>query len=205
MVLEKLIEPIKSHFVLFNLGLAVVFSIALMLLLGYSPYCPDTPDTKCTLDFSIIFWALVTFFCAGGLGGVVCNLRGIFEYYMKNGNLPETYFVPYVVRPWMGAGCGLITFFVLSFLNTALSSSGSLAWTTLPGRIPYLGLAIVAGFGSHEFMERLKEIAKSAFAIQTSGPKPDDEENGIENEIDEEEPRNDQQAGSVTKIDGGSQ
>ncbi|MGV8175762.1 MAG: hypothetical protein ACP5OU_08690 [Methanothrix sp.] len=153
---------IKSHFALFNLGLTFLFSIALIYLVAVSPYCYS--ETICKLDFSTISYAMLTFFCAGGLGGAVCNLRGFFEYYTDKGSLPDTLFVPYCVRPWMGAGSGLIAFFVLSFLNTALSNANSLAWTTFSGRIPYIGLALLAGFGSREFMDRLKETAKAAFS-----------------------------------------
>jgi hypothetical protein len=153
---------IRSHFALFNLGLTFLFSLALIYLVSSSPYCVS--ETFCKLDFSMIFYAMLTFFCAGGLGGAVCNLRGFFEYHTEKGYLPSSFFVPYCVRPWMGAGSGLIVFFVLSFLNTALSNSNGLAWTTLSGRIPYIGLALLAGFGSPEFMERLKETAKAAFS-----------------------------------------
>jgi len=155
---------IKSHFALFNLGLTFLFSIALIYLVAVGPYCAS--ETDCKPDFWMIFSAMLTFFWAGGLGGAVCNLRGFFEYYTDKGSLPATLFVPYCVRPWMGAGSGLIAFFVLSFLNTALSNANSMAWTTFSGRIPYIGLALLAGFGSSEFMERLKETAKVAF----SGP-----------------------------------
>ena len=131
---------------------------------------PSAVRTSQKLDLWLVLLALATFFCAGGLGGVVCNLRGIFKYYAELGELPRKFYVPYAVRPWMGASSGLITFFVLSFLNTALSESSSPAWTTLTGRIPYIGLALLAGFGSEEFMERLKEIAKTTFGVQSASP-----------------------------------
>jgi hypothetical protein len=130
--MPNLIKLIKDHFVIFNLGLAIIFSVALIYLVAASPYGAETD-----LDYWIIIYAMATFFCAGGLGGAGCNLRGIFEYYMDKEKLPASYFEPYGVRPWMGACSGLIAFFVLSFLNTALSNSNSLAWTTFSGRIPY--------------------------------------------------------------------
>jgi hypothetical protein len=166
-VLQKTITWIRSHFVVFNLLLFIPFFVSFICLVAFSPYCPATP---CTINSGIIICAMATFFCAGGLGGIACNLRGLFEYYYEKEYLPDSYIEPYCVRPWMGAGCGLITFFLLSFLNTALSNANSEAWTTFSGRIPYIGLAILAGFGSHEFMERMKEIVKTTFSSNASGP-----------------------------------
>lgn len=161
--MSDLIKPIRDHFVIFNLVIAFIFSMALIYLVAASPYGAEAP-----LDYNVIIYAMATFFCAGGLGGAVCNLRGIFEYYMENEKLPASYFEPYGVRPWMGACSGLIAFFVLSFLNTALSDSNSQAWTTFPGRIPYIGISLLAGFGSHEFMERVKEIVKTTFSVSAN-------------------------------------
>jgi hypothetical protein len=165
--LQCTISWIRLHFVVFNLLLFIIFLVPFISLVAFSPYCSTTP---CVLNSSIIGWAMATFFCAGGLGGITCNLRGLFEYYYEKEYLPDSYIEPYCVRPWMGAGCGLITFFLLSFLNSALSNANSEAWTTFSGRIPYIGLAILAGFGSHEFMERVKEIVKTTFSSNASGP-----------------------------------
>jgi hypothetical protein len=169
--LQGIINWIRLHFVVFNLGLFFFFLVVFIPLVAFSPYCPTTTSTTtCTPDSWVIIWAMATFFFAGGLGGITCNLRGIFEYYYEKEFLPDSYIEPYCVRPWMGAGCGLITFFLLSFLNSALSNTNSEAWTTFSGRVPYIGLAILAGFGSHEFMERVKEIVKTTFSSNASGP-----------------------------------
>jgi hypothetical protein len=161
--ISNLIKTIEGHFVIFNLALAFVFAMTLIYLVAASPY-----RTESYINYDVIIYAMATFFCAGGVGGAACNLRGIFEYYMENEKLPASYFEPYGVRPWMGACSGLIAFFVLSFLNTALSDSNSMAWTTFPGRIPYIGISLLAGFGSHEFMERVKEIVKTTFSVSAN-------------------------------------
>ena len=163
--LQTIVNSVRSHFVLFNLCLFIFFLAAFVYFVAASPYCSGT---TCTLDFWIIISAMITFFCAGGLGGVTCNLRGFFEYYIEKEELPASFFEPYSVRPWMGASSGLIAFFVLSFMNTALSNANTQAWTTFSGRIPYIGLAILAGFGSQEFMVRVKEIVKTTFSSSTS-------------------------------------
>jgi hypothetical protein len=72
--------------------------------------------------------------------------------------------VPFVIRPFMGATMGLFVFFLGSFINSALSDVSTQSWATLPGRLSYIGLALLAGFGSQEFMERLKEVAKTTFS-----------------------------------------
>lgn len=115
-----------------------------------------------------LLFTLLTLLAAGGLGGVLCNLRGIFKYHRARGYFPERFKTPFIIRPWMGAVVGLLTFFVASLLNSALSNAASYSWQTLSGRIPFVGLAVIAGFGSQEFMERMKEVAKTLF--QEAGP-----------------------------------
>src|SRR4030095_2356112 len=162
-----------ASFNLYNLILAVVFAGLLIYLVAQSPYCTEIPGpTGQCLNSKLVLFTLFTLLTAGGLGGVVCNLRGIFKYHRDKNKLPDQFRIPFFVRPWLGAAVGLITFFVLSFLNSALSSAPTLAWTTLAGRIPFIGLALLAGFASQEFMERLKEVAKAAFGETEQAPQP---------------------------------
>jgi hypothetical protein len=110
---------------------------------------------------------LFTMLAAGCAGGTLCNLRGIFKYYRDEAGLPRRFVVPFIIRPFMGAAAGLLVFFVAAFFSDALSGradAASLGWTTLSGRMPFVVLAILAGFGSQEFMERMKEVAKTTFS-----------------------------------------
>ncbi len=111
----------------------------------------------------IILTALLTLIIAGGTGGILCNLRGLFRWYRDEGLFPTKYLVPFLVRPWMGCLVGAFTFFLASFFNAALTDATQMTWVTLAGRLPFIGLAILAGFGSQEFMERMKDIALTTF------------------------------------------
>jgi hypothetical protein len=65
---------------------------------------------------------------------------------------------------------GLFAFFVGHLFVTSLSEGPANSWLYLEGRLPYIGLAIVAGFAAQEFMERLKEVARTLF--NPSAPRP---------------------------------
>jgi hypothetical protein len=117
-----------------------------------------------------VLWAmLLTAIVAGALGGTLCNLRGLFKYNRDNrGQFPTKFERPFYIRPFMAALVGLFSFFLGSFLNSALSSAAGLSWTTLTGRMPYIAVALMAGFVSQEFMERLKEVAVTLFATDAA-------------------------------------
>lgn len=117
--------------------------------------------------------ALVTFFdilvlmlLSGALGGVLCNLRGVFVYYRDEGGLPPDYVVPYLVRPFTAGICGLFIYFVFSMIITSVTLVPVAEGIGFQGTVSYIAFAIVAGFGSQEFMERLKEVAITLFGIK---------------------------------------
>ncbi len=113
---------------------------------------------------AFVLWAI---FLAGGLGGALSNLRGIFEFARDKTYFPAYLEIPFYVRPVSGVICGLFTFFVSSFFAGALTQSDAAGWQTLNGMFPYIGIAFIAGFASQEFMERLKETAKTLFGVPT--------------------------------------
>jgi hypothetical protein len=118
---------------------------------------------KGLVDF---FDILLLMLISGALGGVLSNLRGIFVYYRDEGGLPPDYVVPYVVRPFTGGICGLFIYFVLSLMVTSITLVPVAEGVGFQGTVSYIAFAIVAGFGSQEFMERLKEIAITIFGIK---------------------------------------
>jgi len=65
---------------------------------------------------------------------------------------------------------GLFAFFVGHLFVTSFSEGPASSWRYLEGRLPYVGLAIVAGFAAQEFMERLKEVARTLFNPSTPRP-----------------------------------
>lgn len=69
------------------------------------------------------------------------------------------------LRPLKGAVAGLLTFFVGNLLVTSLSiDAAHKGWETLHGRLPYIAIAILAGYAAPEFMHRLKEVARTMFS-----------------------------------------
>lgn len=121
------------------------------------------PGDKALVNF---FDILVLMLIAGALGGVLCNLRGIFVYYRDEGGLPEDYVVPYFVRPFTAGVCGLFIYFVFSMIITSVTLVPVAEGIGFQGTVSYIAFAIVAGFGSQEFMERLKEVAITLFGIK---------------------------------------
>jgi len=117
---------------------------------------------------------MVFMFVAGVLGGCLYSLRGLTKHTSANDYSPS-YDLSYYLRPISSGICGLMVFFLLLggalTLNIGNSGTSGLSWLTFAGRMPYIALSLLAGYGSHEFMMKLKDVAQSVFAIQ-SGDKP---------------------------------
>ncbi len=136
------------------------------------------PETETPLtDPRMIAYVLFAITMAGGLGGALCNLRGIFEFTRDNqGMFPAHLELAFYLRPVSGVLCGLFTFFVSTFFAGALSQGDGSGWRTLDGMFPYIGIAFMAGFASQEFMERLKDTARTLFGSSSSpAPEPEPE------------------------------
>jgi len=121
-------------------------------------------NTESRLTPEILLAVMFTMAIAGVAGGTLCNLRGLFEYGYQRGGLPSELEEPYYIRPLTGAITGLSTFFVGYLITSALSDVANLSWATLSGRLPYIGLALLAGFASQEFTERMKAVAETLFS-----------------------------------------
>lgn len=126
-----------------------------------------------------LFDTLLTMLVAGGAGGTLCNLRGLFRWMSINkGRFPKAYALPFVVRPFTGSLTGLFVFFVGNLLVAALAETRPRAWETLDGRLPYIGFALLAGFAAQEFMEKLKEVARTTFGGTEDSDDDESEERG---------------------------
>lgn len=119
-----------------------------------------TQEDKKELGFYDI---LLLMLLAGALGGVLCNLRGIFEAYREQSTFPENLLVPYLIRPFTAGICGLFIYFVASLLVTSITLQPIARGVSFQGMISYISLAMIAGFGAQEFMERLKAVATTLF------------------------------------------
>ncbi len=121
-------------------------------------------DLKESGEGVTFYFIVILMILAGGLGGVLCNLRGFFMQFRKDdGGFPATLEIPYYVRPFLGAGAGLFVYFVANFLITSITVTYVATNIPFQGMVSFMALAILAGFGSLEFFERLKETALSLF------------------------------------------
>jgi hypothetical protein len=139
--------------VLVNVLLAIFFSPLLIFLVIRNVFTP-------------LVATLLSVLTAGTLGATLCNLRGVFSQCRdRKGQFPPHLIIPYYVRPLTGMVTGLLSFFIGNLLVTSLSiDAATQGWTTLEGRLPYIGFAILAGFAAQEFMERMKEVARTLFS-----------------------------------------
>jgi hypothetical protein len=161
--------------VAYNVLLAILVSAALLLVVAFAPYpksqagqSMSLANVETALFPTIVITALFTMLIAGALGGTLCNLRGLFKQIERNkGRFPAKFEVPFYIRPLTGTVTGLFTFFLSNLINSSLSNASDLGWQSLEGRLPYIAMALLAGFAAQEFMERLKEVAKTLFSENT--------------------------------------
>ncbi len=158
--------------VAYNLVLAAFVCWQLAILLAAAPLSPTREQTATDPQLhgmrDDLLSMLTTMALAGAAGGTLCNLRGIFKWVSQEGGLPIRFETPFYIRPFTGALTGLFTFFVGQLLIASLSErTATIHWRYLEGRLPYVGFAIIAGFASQEFMQRLKEVAKTLFSEST--------------------------------------
>ncbi len=106
-------------------------------------------------------------FFAGIMGGCLYNCRGLSKH-SAAGDYHSNYDLSYYLRPLAGGISGLIVFFLLLGGAMTLNVEGAkgIAWASLLGRMPYIAFALLAGYGSHEFMLKLKDLADSLFALR---------------------------------------
>lgn len=176
----KTLSLSKKHIyylTLYSVVMAGLASIALILLVAHAPYLPAEKDAVIS-SLLAAQWAqwgvvamLATVLVAGIAGGALCNLRGLFKYHQRSlmGSFPTRLELPFYIRPLTGAVTGLLTFFTMHLIVTTLSASNG-EWRSLSGRIAYIAVAILAGFASQEFMQRLKEVAITMFSESAQNP-----------------------------------
>jgi len=160
------------YLVIYNVLLTVLFSAALIILIARSPYdsVPSDQTTSPPNVPALLVFTLITVSVAGFAGGALCNLRGLFKYYREESSFPGRLEMPFYIRPFTGALTGLFTFFLGHLLISSLSIDASRqAWVSLPGRLPYIAVSLLAGFASQEFMERLKAVAQTLFSQNPIG------------------------------------
>ena len=125
-----------------------------------------------TLSRSDLRTMLHTVMVAGFLGGILCNLSGLYTQLVDSkGDFPAYLELPFYIRPWTGLMTGLVAFCIGSFL--AISAGGDPAtngWHNLAGRWPFIAIAIFAGFAAQDFVARVKQTVQTLFSTPSEQP-----------------------------------
>ena len=161
----------RKNLIAYNVILAIFLSAILVALIAFTPSISLDSNQHDAMDGGIFRWVIITtliaMFVAGAIGGILCNLcnDNLIAFLKNNQSDPSQSAIDYYLRPLKGAVTGLLAFFVGNLLVTSLSINATeQSWATLSGRLPYIAVAILAGYASPEFMSRLKEVAKAVFS-----------------------------------------
>jgi len=158
-----------------NVALGAALAATLVYMIVKAPFAPSGGTTdELSLVSAIrvnngglrqaLIDTLLTMIVAGGAGATLCNLRGLFRWMStRGGRFPVALETPFIIRPVTGGLTGLVVFFAGNLVVSALDDHTHIGWLYFQGRLPYVGFALLAGFASQEFMQRLKEVAKTAF------------------------------------------
>lgn len=162
--------------VVFSLMATLISGILLGWMLALLPNVPSQSDVSASSpDFGgLLAMTTATMFLAGTLGGCLYNLRGLIKHSAED-DYHVRYNLSYYLRPVSGGVSGVIVFFLLlggaMTLNVGTPNAAAV-WTTLSGRMPYVAFSLLAGYGSNEFMAKLKDLAESLFALKKNDGKP---------------------------------
>lgn len=112
-------------------------------------------------------------FFAGSLGGGLYSIRGISKHTTYE-DFKARYRMSYLVRPLSAGICGVFVYILLvgGVLTLTLGQNveGDL---DAGGLMPYAALALLAGYGSHEFLKKVKDINSTIFALSSSEQEKD--------------------------------
>lgn len=151
--------------------LATVLSGALLCgMLAFLPNMtsPSDPSGSSINLGYLLAMTTVAMFLSGVFGGCLYNLRGLIKH-STDDDYEVRYNLSYYLRPVSGGVSGVIVFFLLlggaMTLNVG-SGKPEAVWSTLLGRMPYVAFSLLAGYGSNEFMAKLKDLAESLFALK---------------------------------------
>jgi hypothetical protein len=153
--------------VLYSVVMALSSSVGLALLISYAWYLqPDQSLTALTEDLRryALINTLFTMLVAGSAGGALSNLREFLQIGRHQEGLPVRLEVPLYLRPLSGAVMGVLVFFLLQFFVAVLSVGATTqGWALLHGRLAYVAVALVVGFGVRD-LEKVRDIAASIVA-----------------------------------------
>jgi len=158
--------------------------LSLLLLSGLFAlflHIPQVPEHKAPLpptEEAVRFTGMRLLFvmtmgrtlCCGALGGCLFNMRGLIKHALEK-NFDRAYHAAYLLHPFAGALSGFIVFLVLVGGLFAMevqpphTRTDELDWIILRRQLPFMAFATLAGYASHVFMIKLKDIAEVLFSI----------------------------------------
>lgn len=160
--------------VLYTIFIAGILCTIFLLLFANTPYVNDSSSTDNIDQNRNLIYSILLMIAAGGIGGCLYNFRGLIKH-STDADYKNKYDLSYYLRPIAGAISGLIIFFLLlggaltfNIENISNNNSGIPNWATFAGRMPYIVFALLAGYSSHEFMLKMKDISESIFALRGS-------------------------------------
>ena len=160
----------------YSVGATIIVVAAFVLL---NAILPSQGGPQASHGVSVFLSTMALMFCAGALGGCLYNFRGLIKH-SQHGDFEDRYALSYFLRPLSAGVSGLMVFFLL--LGGALTlnvgtlnaeAQGLPSWQSHIGRMPYVALSLLAGYGSQEFMMKLKDLAETLFALKQPDSHPD--------------------------------
>ena len=156
--------------VLYTVAVTILSATFFALWLAYLPNLPADALNSASDDAlrETFVKTIVLMLAAGTLGGCLYNFRGLTKH-SADSDYTVDHNLSYYLRPMSGGISGIVVFFLLlgGAITFNIGTDGtSSSWATLSERMPFIAFALLAGYGSHEFMSKLKDIAKSFFAVR---------------------------------------
>ena len=161
--------------------LAWFTSVVVVLLLAifgyvYSGGPPFPLETTAGAHWSWRAAVIVMTLSGGALGGCLYNFRGITKH-MENRDFYRYYELSYYLRPLSAALCGIFVFALVYGGVLTLTPGKSAAELDHRSIILYIAIAFLAGYGSHEFLRKIKDLNRTLFALSEAERSDDTLEN----------------------------
>lgn len=110
---------------------------------------------------------------SGSIGGCLYNFRGIKKHLEKE-NFENKYLLSYLLRPLSAALSGL---FIFALVNSGVFvltlGKADIHTHDAPSIMLFVSVSLLAGYGSHEFLKKVKDIMKTVFALSEQEHKDD--------------------------------
>ena len=117
---------------------------------------------------------------AGAVGGCLFNMHSLIKH-IDRGDFRKNHTIGYYLHPISGAVCGLIVVILLlgGVLTLGLGELAKQVVLQHPGKLmPFIAVAIIAGYGSRQFKKKLDELADTFFRTDDNKKARDNKENG---------------------------